>query len=72
MPDLHAQPPFAATSTAHLVGGPDCGDTQIIPVHCAQFDLDDGTSYHFSSFASAHFARDTFIHSSLDPLLYAR
>lgn len=72
MNDLHAQPPYAATSTAHLVGGPRCGDTLVIPVHCSQINLEDGTSYHFSSFASARCERDTFIHSTLDPLLYAR
>ena len=72
MNDLHAHPPFAATSTAHLIGGPLCGDTMIIPIHCGQIDLEDGTSYQFCSFASATFERDTFIHSTLDPLLYAR
>ena len=64
--------PFTATAIANLVGGPLDGiDDYLVPIHCHQFDLDDGTSYHFSSFATAHFNTDTFIHSTLDPLLFA-
>lgn len=67
-----APAPFTATAIANLVGGPLDGiDDYLVPIHCHQFDLDDGTSYHFSSFATAHFDTDTFIHSTLDPLLFA-
>lgn len=72
MDDLHANPPFIATSTANLIGGPLDGiDDYLVPIHCHQFDLEDGTAYCFSSFATLHYDRDTFIHSTLDPLLFA-
>lgn len=72
MDDLHSHPPFIATSTANLIGGPLDGIADyLVPIHCHQFDLEDGTSYHFSSFATLHYDRDTFIHSTLDPLLFA-
>lgn len=70
--DLHSSPPFVATETVHLVGGPLCGvKGYLIPLHCNQIDLEDGTAYHFSSFATIHFQKETFIHSTLDPVLFA-
>lgn len=71
MDDLHANPPFT-TANAHLVGGPLDGIEEYpVPEHCHQIDLPDGTAYCFSSFATIHYDRDTFIHSTLDPLLFA-
>lgn len=64
--------PFHATTLAHLLGGPMDGiDDFLVPLHCSRFDLEDGTSYHYSSFATARYGRDTFLHSTLDPLLCA-
>ncbi|MFZ2281850.1 MAG: hypothetical protein WAW39_28885 [Prosthecobacter sp.] len=45
MDDLHVNPPFIATSTANLVGGPlDGSNNYLVPIHCHQFDLEDGTA----------------------------
>lgn len=71
MDDLHANPP-STTATAHLVGGPLDGVQDFpVTVHQHQIELTDGSSYRFSSFATLHYDRDTFIHSTLDPLLFA-
>lgn len=64
--------PFVATTTVHLIGGPLCGTQDyLIPVHCYRIELEDGTFYQVSSFASAAYDRETFIHSTLDPLIFA-
>lgn len=70
--DLHSSAPVVATEKVHLVGGPLDGITDfLIPLHCLRIDLEDGTSYHFSSFATLHFQKETFIHSTLDPVIFA-
>lgn len=73
MNDLHSQPPFHATQTVELIGGPFDGERWNVPVDCSEFHGDDETTrYRYCCFASASFGKQCFIHQAVDHDFYAR
>ena len=73
MNDLHSQPPFHATQTVDLLGGPFDGERWNVPVDCSEFHGDDAnTQYRYCPHASARFGKQCFIHQPIEHDFYAR
>lgn len=73
MNDLHSQPPFQATQTVELLGGPFDGERWKLPINCSEFHGDaEDTRYRFCPHASARFDGNRFIHQHIEHDFYAR
>jgi len=70
---MHDHPPFAATETAHLYGGPHDGTAWLVPLNTCemQIPLDaDETQlahYHFCPVLTTYFRRPTYRSADLLP-----
>ncbi len=71
---MHSDPPFTATETAHLYGGPNDGEAWLIPLNTHEMQIPQDAAetqiahYHYCPLLSTYFRRPTYRSADLLPL----